>query len=213
MELTTDKKSEVERIFPTPIYKAHIGREISKKEKNTVEKYLSKNELNNLTGLNLHSKDTYVLKDEAFDDLNKFLQYHIENFFYNVLHADPQNKIYITQSWLNITTENQSHHNHEHPNSYISGVFYFNTGAEDKIKFLSPVKYTQIQPKTLKLTEDNSGSWVIPVDTGLLIMFPSRLEHSVLNKKQNNQRISMAFNTFIKGDLGDERGRTHLILE
>ena len=54
---------------------------------------------------------------------------------------------------------------------------------------------------------------MIPVTTGLLVMFPSRLEHSVLNKKENNQRISLAFNTFIKGDIGDQKGLTHLILK
>ena len=211
MKFTFNKPAEVQRIFPTPVYKTIIGREILNKETKAVEKYLKDVECN--TGLNFNSKNNYVLKDKSFKDLNKFLQFHIENFFYKVFHADPKNKIYITQSWLNITTENQSHHTHEHPNSFISGVFYFSAEKEDSIKFSSPIRYNQIQPKTIKYTEDNSGSWMIPITTGLLILFPSSLEHSVLNKKENNQRISLAFNTFIKGDIGDQKGLTHLILK
>jgi|TARA_R110002020_G_scaffold102695_1_gene240947 uncharacterized protein (TIGR02466 family) len=206
-----NQQAEVQRIFPTSVYKTSIGREILNQETKAIEKYLKDVECN--TGLNFNSKNNYVLKDKLFKNLNKFLQYHIEKFFYKVFHADPKNKIYITQSWLNITTKNQSHHTHEHPNSFISGVFYFAAEKEDSIKFTSPIRYTQIQPKTIKYTEDNSGSWVIPIAKGLLIMFPSRLEHSVITKQESNNRISLAFNTFIKGDLGDQNGLTRLVLK
>jgi len=53
----------------------------------------------------------------------------------------------------------------------------------------------------------------MPVVPGLLMMFPSRLEHSVITKKESNNRISLAFNTFIKGDLGDQIGLTRLVLK
>ena len=56
MKLTIDKQSTVERIYSN--FEHNIGREISEKEKKAVEK-LSENEINNLTGLNIHSKETY----------------------------------------------------------------------------------------------------------------------------------------------------------
>ena len=65
----------------------------------------------------------------------------------------------------------------------------------------------------INFNEDNSGSWYMPVVPGLLMMFPSRLEHSVITKKESNNRISLAFNTFIKGDLGDQIGLTRLVLK
>jgi hypothetical protein len=52
----------------------------------------------------------------------------------------------------------------------------------------------------------------MPVTKGLLIMFPSRLEHLVLLKKNDNQRISLAFNTFLKGKLGENKSLNELIL-
>jgi hypothetical protein len=49
----------------------------------------------------------------------------------------PKNNIelYITQSWLNYTEENQYHHRHEHPNSVVSGVLYFDSDKKDMIKY------------------------------------------------------------------------------
>ena len=211
MKLDFNQSAEVQRIFPTPVYKTNINRQLNLKENKTVDKYLKETIQN--TNFNHSSKCSYVLKDKAFKDINKFIKFHINKFFYKVFNADPKNQIYITQSWLNLTTKDQGHHTHEHPNSFISGVFYFSVEDEDSIKFSSPIKYNQIQPKTLKFTEDNSGSWVIPIAKGLLIMFPSRLEHSVITKKESNNRISLAFNTFIKGDLGDQIGLTRLVLK
>ena len=39
---------------------------------------------------------------------------------------------------------------------------------------------------------------------GRLLIFPSSLEHSVEKKKGSNLRISLAFNVFIKGNIGKE---------
>jgi len=206
-----NQAAEVQRLFPTPIYKTFLGRNILNKEVKVVEKYLKNLEQN--AGLNYNTKNNYVLKDRLFNDLNKFIQFHLNKFFYKVFHADKKNQIYITQSWLNITTKDQSHHTHEHPNSFISGVFYFSANQSDSIKFHHPIKYNQIQPNMLKRTEDNSGSWVLPIKTGLLLLFPSRLEHSVNIKEENNQRISLAFNTFLKGNLGVKDSLTELILK
>jgi len=210
MKIKFNQAAEVQRLFPTPLYKTVLGRELLNKENKVAEKYLKNVEQN--SGLNYNTKNNYVLKDKSFNELNKFIQFHLEKFFYKVFHADEKNKIYITQSWLNITTKDQAHHQHEHPNSFISGVFYFSANENDSIKFSNPIRYNQIQPTILKRTEDNSGSWIMPVTKGLLIMFPSRLEHSVLLKKNDNQRISLAFNTFLKGKLGENKSLNELIL-
>ena len=45
-----------------------------------------------------------------------------------------------------------------------------------------------------------------------IILFPSWLMHEVRAKEGDNERISLAFNTFIKGDIGDERVLNRLIL-
>ena len=43
-------------------------------------------------------------------------------------------------------------------------------------------------------------------------MFPSSLTHMVETKEGNNTRISLAFNVFIKGKIGNNKQLTELIL-
>jgi hypothetical protein len=43
-------------------------------------------------------------------------------------------------------------------------------------------------------------------------MFPSSLVHMVENKEGTNTRISLAFNVFIKGTIGNNKNLTELIL-
>jgi hypothetical protein len=58
----------------------------------------------------------------------------------------------------------------------------------------------------------NSETWWFPVKTGDIIMFPSSLTHMVENKEGTNTRISLAFNVFIKGTIGNNKQLTELIL-
>ena len=207
-----NERGLVERILPVSVYTTNLGREISSKEHKAVEKYVAKSHLNE--GKNWVSDNEHVLKDKTFKELNKFLQFHVENFLYKVIHADPKTKIYITESWLNTTNQGEYHHAHNHPNSYISGVFYFSADSKtDGIDFQSPRKYDQIAPSILEYTEDNSGVWRMPVWPGRLFLFKSLLEHSVALKKDNHKRVSLSFNTFLKGRLGKKDSLTELILK
>ena len=47
---------------------------------------------------------------------------------------------------------------------------------------------------------------------GDLIIFPSSTNHYVAQKKENNKRISLSFNTFVKGKLGDNVSLNELFL-
>ena len=48
------------------------------------------------------------------------------------------------------------------------------------------------------------------VTTGLCVLFPSTTIHQVTSKPDNNERISLAFNVFFKGTLGDDFELTEL---
>ena len=56
----------------------------------------------------------------------------------------------------------------------------------------------------------NSGSWFFPVESRDVIMFPSSLSHLVTKKKGYNTRISLSFNVFVKGFLGEKENATEL---
>ena len=114
---------------------------------------------------------------------------------------------------MNYTEENEYHHTHEHPNSVVSGVLYFDCDKEnDKIKFSNPIRYQQIKPEIDKYNIWNSHTWWLPVETGQLLMFPSSTTHQVDTKQGTNTRTSLAFNTFYKGTIGSNNNLNELIL-
>jgi predicted 2-oxoglutarate/Fe(II)-dependent dioxygenase YbiX len=58
----------------------------------------------------------------------------------------------------------------------------------------------------------NSKSWWMEAKTGGLLLFPSSLTHMVQQVTADEDRISIAFNTFLKGNLGDNKDLTELKL-
>jgi uncharacterized protein (TIGR02466 family) len=202
-------EATINGIFPTPIYISKIDRELTKNELSFIDK--TKLDTYNNEG-NTTSNDNYILNQKAFKDLKQELDLRVQDYFDKVI--SPSNNItpYITQSWLNYTETNQYHHKHAHPNSLVSGVFYINCHEEhDKIKFFND-NYKTIKPEVKDYNIWNSETWWFSVKTGDVIIFPSSLTHMVETKQGDNTRISLAFNVFIKGTVGNNKQLTELIL-
>ena len=116
----------------------------------------------------------------------------------------------ITQCWTNRNPPGAKHHEHVHPNSIISGVFFFRIGGKlPPIQFaksiqgamkLDPVKYNNV----------NAETFLLPCVPGELLLFPSNLKHSVPINLSKETRYSMSFNTFCIDVLGAENSLTHL---
>jgi uncharacterized protein (TIGR02466 family) len=202
-------EANIHGIFPTPIYISKLDRELTPLELKFVDKN-KKDFYKNVS--NITSKNTYILNERPFVNIKKELELKVQDYFDKVIL--PANNItpYITQSWLNYTEKNQYHHMHNHSNSLISGVFYINCDEKfDKIKFFKE-KYSMINPDIKQNNIWNSEAWLFPIKTGDIILFPSSLSHMVETKEGNNTRISLAFNVFIKGKIGNSEDLTELIL-
>jgi uncharacterized protein (TIGR02466 family) len=202
-------EANIHSIFPTPIYISKLNRELTNKELSFIDKTkldVIKNEGN------LSSKDNYILNQKELKDFKKELYLRVEDYFNKIISPSDNITPYITQSWLNYTETNQYHHKHNHSNSLISGVFYINCDEKfDKIKFFKD-KYSMIRPDIKQYNIWNSEAWLFSVKTGDIILFPSSLNHMVETKEGDNIRISLAFNVFIKGTVGDSKDLTELIL-
>jgi uncharacterized protein (TIGR02466 family) len=196
-------------IFPIPVYITKLNRKFTKQELNEVNIHKERHYKN--TG-NKTSLENYILDQKPFLKLKKELSLFVQDYFNKII--CPKNITpYITQSWLNYTNAKEFHHMHEHPNSYISGVLYLNSNKEkDKIKFFRDNRYQQIKPEIKEYNFYNSLSWWFPVETGQVILFPSSLTHSVDIKEGDNTRISLAFNTFIRGEVGNDKELTKLTI-
>ena len=205
------KEPIINNLFPTPIYMTNIDREFTKKELNFVKD--QKNHCTKNDG-NINTIDNYILNRPEFKKIKKFIEACCQDYLEKIICPKNDIKLYVTQSWLNYTEEKQYHHKHEHPNSVVSGVFYFDSDKEkDKILF-SNTGYKQIVPAIddTKFNLWNSSTWFFPVETGDLFMFPSSTTHQVETKQGNNTRISLSFNTFYKGTIGENKILTELIL-
>ena len=204
------KEPTINNLFPTPIYMNNLDRPFTKQELLFVKeqnKHCSKNKGN------INTKDNYILKRKELKNIKKFLDKCCKDYLNKIICPKNDLQLYITQSWLNYTEENQYHHQHAHPNSVISGVFYFDCDKEnDKILFIKSNAYQQIRTVVKDFNLWNSDTWWFSVVTGQLVMFPSSTTHQVETKKGNNTRISLAFNTFYKGIIGSKDNLTELIL-
>jgi uncharacterized protein (TIGR02466 family) len=208
--------SNIHNLFPVPIYMTNIDREFTNEELNFVNEQknnLKQNGNGSVSTLNYRTKDNYILNRKEFKNIKKFLDQCCKDYLEKIICPKNNIELYITQSWLNYTEENQYHHQHAHPNSVVSGVLYFDCDKEnDKIKFANSKGYQQIKPEIDQYNIWNSETWWFALETGQLIMFPSSTIHQVDTKQGNNTRISLAFNTFFKGTVGSNYNLTELIL-
>ena len=199
----------IEGIFPTPVYTSFDIKKFTKAELNLVEKH--KNKVYGNVG-NTTSTESYILNKPIFKKLKNIITDHTNEYFQKTFM--PKNKdlkLYITQSWLNYTLTDQYHHGHVHQNSLVSGVLYIKANKDfDSIVLEDRAEYTNLKIYTENYNIFNSKAWTIPIESGMLIMMPSTTVHKVKTKKDSNERISLAFNTFIKGTLGHAKELTEL---
>jgi uncharacterized protein (TIGR02466 family) len=197
----------INNLFPTAVGLFELGRDLSKVE----QKFLFNLESHSNTG-NSVSTNNYVLQDKKLSSLGSFFNDSLQEYVQTTLALKDEVSLQITQSWVNYTKKGQYHHKHAHPNSIISGVFYIQAVKDvDKIHFFNE-NYKQIRIYPKEFNVYNSESWWLPATTGTLYLFPSHLTHMVERVTTDDIRISMSFNTFYKGTIGDERALTALIL-
>ncbi len=192
-------------LFPTAVSFFKYEELTDKEKKVLVEQDKRINEGNST------SVNHYILKNEKLSKLKKFIDACLKEYLDTIYNPSKNVEVYVTQSWCNYTKENEYHHSHTHPNSFISGVFYVQADRKkDKIYF-SREKKNVIDLPPVNYNLFNSKNWWFETHTNDLILFPSHLEHMV-SKVEGKERISLSFNTFIKGELGDDFDLTSLHL-
>lgn len=196
-------------LFPVPLFRTSIEREFSEEELN-----LLKNLEYRPNALNISSQDHYVLEHPEMVDIKKFITAAVNSYLDNIICPMYDLELYITQSWTNSTIKGKAHHQHRHPNSIVSGVLYLNAiEGVDRIIFHNRWRDMEnLSIPTHRYNDFNTESVTIGVKTGDLIIFPSTLYHSVPPKEDDVERVSLAFNTFARGVIGDGNTLTELVV-
>jgi uncharacterized protein (TIGR02466 family) len=192
---------QISPLFPTALGTVNNSSGIDPNEQQIIKDFSNDIETN-------HGNLSTVSKDvlSKLPNLHNYILENVKQF----LHAtvNPENKdleIYITHSWINYTKKGQHHHLHMHPNSIISGVYYIDTDPmHDVIIFSNPKKtFESIRILPENWNHFNSDEWHVPVLPNMLVMFPSSLYHEVPQVQSERTRVSLAFNTFVRGRIGD----------
>ena len=200
----------IHQLFPEPLYFSNLERVLTQEELKIFNEYKKETHKNNG---NRTSNNNYVLEHKTLKNLKKDLHTKVMDYFDKVVCTNNITP-YITQSWINYTESDQFHPVHFHPNSLVSGIFYISADKKvDSVTFRKSYLDDKIKLNATKYNIFNSSTCTYPVETGNILLFRSSLGHGVDKKKGNNIRISLSFNIFIKGTIGNKTALTELILE
>ena len=212
----TQSGDELMQLFPTPVlicpYPVDYTRELEWINNQECRK---ENQGGDAGGQKIHynrqSEDTFVLDRPELSNIRAFIEAKLHEFVTKIYAST--DKLVITQSWLNKSKKGESHHEHVHPNSMISGVWYPQIHEQ-----MPPIQFRSRQQRDVSLQTEqyntfNSATFMLPMKRGELILFPSNLTHSVPTNVGEEERISLSFNTWPKGNMGDIKSLTYLPLD
>jgi uncharacterized protein (TIGR02466 family) len=204
--------SNIENLFAIPVYK-NKDYKLNDNEIKIINHICAFSKVND--GKNLTSHERYLFNE--YDELKNFKDYcqnQVNYYAHEILKIDKKQKFYITQSWSNLNLPGTFHHNHIHLNSLISAVFFV-TGNSSPIIFkrnLNNYLFPLFEFSHTEFNNYNSDSWKIDNTENTLLLFPSSLSHFVPNNQNDFNRISISFNTFVKGTIGFSEQATELKL-
>ena len=186
-------KQEVQELFPTPLWIADLPAAdavaFNAKLKAEIEKIISPRPKvptgsNWQTPHDLHTRPAFAdftkLVETVAKSVAQYLQ--VEQF-----------PMMITGCWANINPPGTYHPTHNHPNNYLSGVYY--VAAPEKgsqILFQDP-RPVAIMPRS-KLSRVTANANITQTPAGRMVLFPSWLRHHVPTNEGTTERISIAFN-------------------
>ena len=106
----------------------------------------------------------------------------------------------IIEGWKNINGPNNFNIKHNHPRSDLSGVLWIKTPKNcGNIVFTSPQLFNKFQEldsytEEFKYNSNSYMTYYFPPTEGIILVFPSSLEHEVEVNKSDQDRISYSFN-------------------
>ena len=201
---------ELMQLFPTPVLICAYPVDYSKELEWIKNQECKKENKNSIAG-NRQSYDTFVLDRPELSNIRAFIEAKLNEYIIKIMAST--DKLVITQSWLNKSKKGESHHEHVHSNSIVSGVWY--PQIHDQMPPISFVNPTQRDIK-LQIEEFNifnSSTFSLPMNKGELILFPSSLTHSVPTNLGEEERISLSFNTWPFGSIGEIKNLTYIPLD
>ena len=211
-------KPETAALFPTPLLRVDIPPKLST-ACNAFEKAEMWLDKESRREYGLHSRNTYIMDEPECAELKKFVLDIATDFAQKTLMYDYDEWIF-SQTWVSWKEPGQFHTAHTHPNSVISGVFFYGYGEEKTPAIHFHKDESQggscqsIMLKEKRVKNASPFSWktfVVNFKPGMLLLFPSYFRHSVPLNQTQYTRKSVSMNIVPKGGIGDPHSLTELL--
>ncbi len=190
------EKTDVNEIFPTPLWildlKRNVHEPLNRRLRGYIDDLLTPRPS---TGIGIPLQTDPILHTlEEFGDLMSIVQNAVSAAL-DSLDTDHEG-FEITGCWANINPTGAINSSHNHPNNYLSGVYYVATPPRSgDIEFTDPrLQATSIVPPIKRRNKFNSNSITLDVKPGRLVLFPAWLVHSVRVNQSLDDRITISFN-------------------
>jgi len=194
-----EKNYDVLSLWPTPIYISQTP--VKKSYLDFIQKIDFERATNKQFDI---SKDKRILN--KMKDLKSHIQNHINVFTKDYLKINNKIKFYLTDSWVNKFKPQEGSTTHSHVNSMISGVYYFerapNMGGiqfQKGYQINHNIFYPDIWMEYDEATTTQGQAFNINPKEGTIVLFPSKIEHTVNTNLSKETRYSLAFNAHVKG--------------
>ena len=192
-----DLSYKTRTVFPVPIHQFDVNGfdEIQNELVDYAYDLKKKDPEGNL----LSNRGGWQSKGFDVNDENDKLHQFIVNCFSQFPYIKISVKL-LLHGWININKPGDYNVMHSHPTNDLSGVIWLNAPKDSgRIVFVSPFNFKSYKEMS-SYTDDFKKSFNIdesyyfnPI-AGRILVFPSHLQHEVLENKSNEDRISVSFN-------------------
>jgi uncharacterized protein (TIGR02466 family) len=141
-----------------------------------------------------HSQELDTPLPDALDELLHDLTEYINRFAGQYTKATD---LILGNWWININGKGDYNTEHDHQNALLSAVYYVEVLADDTgdlVIHRDDHSRFYLGKYKKDMTDFSSQAFIIPPNTGKLVIFPAWTKHSVEQNKSNTERISIAFN-------------------
>jgi uncharacterized protein (TIGR02466 family) len=193
---------ELINLFTTPVTAIQFGNtfDFSKYAKIILNR-LTAQQLQDMDNIGIDTTDDNLNTLPEFQELVNLIDNEVKMYFDMELGLTTDD-IHLSCMWANVQIDGCRHHAHVHPNSFFSGVLYLDIPNTDSIDpgnifFIDPRPAKQMQsPDYRKHNALTDRSYGFRPETGLMLLFPSWLEHGtdVCKIGKDAYRVSLSFN-------------------
>ena len=186
-------------IFPTNLF---IIDDFYNSDTTAMKQYISNLWTNRDYDVNWQTKSADLHKKKEFKKFSE-LVISTSKEILNILKYDVED-IVITDMWANVLKSAEHHPAHTHSNNFLSGTYYLHSDQGASIMFRDPRPAADvILPKIKESIIANASLLSYASKQNRAIFFPSWLPHFVKPNKSTANRISIAWNIQLKGQVGE----------